>query len=119
MYVHHTIESSAHVQCVHCEAGYMYIDLTIELGEECWYVHNTIHAQPLFPMGLLILLWSSLSTVPPLHSYAHPSPFVSLCSIVEVSQKTPIGHFTCKCIDTQQCLCLFCNACAYIQCNPY
>ena len=83
----------------------MYIDLTIELGEECWYVHSAIHAQPLFPMGLLILL-----LVFPLNCYAHPSPFVSLCSIVEVSQVTPIGHFTCKCIDTQHNNVRFCFA---------
>ena len=47
MYAHHTIESSTHVQCVQCEAGYTYyIDLTIELGlvctqrYTCWYVHS-------------------------------------------------------------------------------
>ena len=90
MYVHHTIESSTlAMYSVHCEAGYMYIDLTIELGEECWYVHSAIHAQPLFPMGLLILL-----SVFPLNCSSPPflCPSLSLCStsIVEVSLSSNI-----------------------------
>ena len=77
---------------VHCEASYMYIDLTIELEKNvgmytALYMHN-----PYSLWGYSYFYRSSLSTVPPLHSYAHPSPFVSLCStsIVEVSLSSNI-----------------------------